>query len=192
MENRDAFGQARRDAVLNAIHESISETGKSPSTDVLDRVARKAEGKVIERIGNQSEKRFVEFASKSLIVKSVVNANPLNDVYDAIDKWTLFIDGFNLPPIPVQIKSSPRGVDVFKYGDPSQNKRPNASFQKLHGLMMVLNCGPSVKNPDLFDKQLRREIGRIVQIMDNDHPAAKHLTDITPNRFKDSSSFKIR
>jgi hypothetical protein len=184
------FRWAREEAMLQVLANAKGKSAQ-PTTQELIEAAEKAEKRKIEMVGNRSENKFVEFASKSRIVKCVVNANPLYDAYDAIDKWVVLIDGFNLPPLPVQIKSSRSDVEVFKRGDTKKNKKPNLSFRKLHGLMLVLNCGPS-SNPKIFDKQLRKEVGRIVNIISTDPKSTKHLSDITPNRFKDSNSFKIR
>ncbi|MCX6704829.1 MAG: hypothetical protein NT162_00620 [Candidatus Woesebacteria bacterium] len=183
---RDVFRESREREMLRV----LSETGGLATAEQMEEARRRGNTKAIERVGNRSEKAFDEFAFRSCIIKSVINPGPLSDVYDAIDRWILFVDGFNLPPLPVQIKSSQRGVQEFKQGNPNQNIRPNYSFKKLHGLILVLNCGPS-SNLDIFDKQLRVEAGRIINAISKDPSSTKHLTDITPKKLKDSNSFKI-
>jgi len=179
MEN-DRIGRARLGAMLQAQSEGRT------SNPELEQAAKRAENRITERTGHQSEKRFVEFASKSPIVKLVSSASALSDVYEGIDRWVQLVDGFRLPPLPVQIKSSFRGVELFMHGDPSQNKRPNYSFEKLHGLILVINSGPST-NLGLFNSQMRKEIGRVVRILDKNPDFMKDLANITPNRLKNNT-----
>lgn len=175
---RNRFAEARLSGMLKAQSE-----GKT-SNEELEAAAKNAEQKEIGRIGAKSEKMFAEFASKSAIIKSVINPNPWDDAHDAIDQWVVLIDGFNLPPLPVQIKSSETGVNVFKKGDLNKNIKPNRSFTNLDGLMIVVNCGPSVKKQEDFNGQLMREAGRIVRILKTDPSSLKKLYNITPNRLK--------
>ena len=156
MENRDVFGQARLEAILIANHEA---EGMAPA-EILDQVARKAELKAIEDMGEESENRFSVYARRLPIVKSVRNPTPEEDVYRGIDKWILFTENQGLPELPVQVKSSYHDAKRYKYGDPNTGRRPDPCFTRLHGMQIVLNCGRSVK-PGTFRKQLHEEMRRI-------------------------------
>jgi hypothetical protein len=158
MENRDrdVFGKARREAILDKIHE----TGGAATADVLDQAARTAENRAIEKMGEESEKRFVAYARQTDIVKSVRNANPLEDVYRGIDKWISLRDDQGLPELPVQVKSSYGDRKVYMYGDPETGQKPDPAFRRLHGMEIVVNCGRAVKLKD-FKKQLHEETRRI-------------------------------
>ena len=162
MENRDrdVFGRARTDAVLDAIHDSISETGKTPPTDVLDQVGRKAVNKKIEEIGEESERRFVAYARLTDTVKSVRKSKPLDDVYRGIDKWIQLRDTEELPELPVQVKSSYKDVRLYKQGNPNTGEKPDPAFTHLHGIEIVINCGRAV-SLKAFKKQLREEVRRV-------------------------------
>jgi hypothetical protein len=158
MENkdRDVFGRARQEAVLDKIHE----TAGTASAQVLDQVARKAEGRAIEKMGEESERRFVAYAKRTDIVKFVRNASPQDDVFRGIDKWVTLSEDLELPELPVQVKSSFRDVRLYKYGDPNTGRKPDPAFTHLNGIEIVLNCGRAV-NPKNFKKQLHEEIRRI-------------------------------
>ena len=169
MENRDrdVFGRARSEAVLDAIHNSINETGKTPSTDVLDQVGRKAVNKKIEEIGEESEGRFVAYARLTDIVKSVRNSKPLDDVYRGIDKWIQLRDAEGLPELPVQVKSSYKDARLYKQGNPNTGEKPDPAFTHLHGIEIVVNCGRAV-NLKAFKKQLRMEVRRVKLMLKGD------------------------
>lgn len=169
MENRDVFGKARQEAIFDEIHK----TEGTATTEVLDLVARKAELKAIENMGEESEGRFIAYARRTDIVKTVRNASPQEDVFRKIDKWiTLNEEG--LPELPVQVKSSYRDVRLFKYGNPETGRRPDLGFTKLHGIEIVLNCGRSVKLRT-FKKQLHEEIRRVRLMLKGDPSLANHI-----------------
>ena len=178
MEN-DRFKRARLRAMLQAQSE-----GKT-TNEQLDHAAKQAENRITERTGNQSEKRFEEFALRSPMVKTFTKASALSDVFEGIDGWIKMVDGFKLPPLPVQIKSSFRGVELFKHGDPTQGKKPNSSFERLHGLLLVINSGPTT-NLNLFNSQIRREIGRVVHTLEKNPEFMNDLTNITPSKLKNN------
>jgi hypothetical protein len=158
MENRDrdVFGRARRDAILDKIHE----TGGTATSDVLDEAARIAQNRAIEKMGEESERRFVAYARQTDTVKSVRNASPEDDVYRGIDKWITLREDLGLPELPVQVKSSFHDARLYKQGDANTGRGPDPAFTRLHGMEIVLNCGRSVKLK-FFKKQLHEETRRI-------------------------------
>ena len=156
MENKDIFGQARQEAIFNTIHES----GGTATAEVIDKAARKAESEAIIKIGEESEEKFDTFAKLTDIIKSGTDSSSYEDVYRGIDKWVLLREDQELPGLPVQVKSSYRDCRLYKYGDPNKGIKPDPAFIRLHGIEIVLNCGPSVK-PKAFRKQLHEEIRRI-------------------------------
>jgi hypothetical protein len=156
MENRDVFGRARQEAMLDAIRE----TGGTATAEILDKAAKKAQSDAIEKMGEESERRFNAFARKTDCVKYVRNSSPLEDVYRGIDKWMQLREDQGLPELPVQVKSSYKDVRLYKYGDPNMCTKPDPAFTHLHGIEIVLNCGRSV-NLKAFKKQLHEETRRV-------------------------------
>ena len=174
--NRDIFGRARREACLDLIHAT---DGMASNAD-LEQAARIAQQKVIEKVGNGSEKRFVYYALHSGMVKSVRIPDSiegaLGDVYDKIDGWVTLNPEFGLPELPYQVKSSRRDAKLFKEGDPNTKIKPDSGFTRLHGLMIVINSGPSVKQAG-FRRQLEEEIQRIKPIL-KAHPSYANFRNL--------------
>jgi hypothetical protein len=143
----DIFGYERRNALLDAIHA----TDGTASFDQLKQVVRKAEMKSIEKVGEDSEKKFLKYASHLDNIFFVQNAHPQEDVYKGVDMWIRFKKGEGLPDLPVQVKSSFKDVDAF---------RENSNYLKRKCLEIVINCGPKVTEEN-FKIQFRGEIKRI-------------------------------
>ena len=157
--NFDLFAQRRLDAMISAHSRGLT------SSEELVEAARMAEQRAIEEIGAATENRFLTFSKMVKSIKEVRNGTPQEDVYRGIDKWVIFKRHLNLLALPVQIKSSDKDVRKYKYGDPQKNTGPNPGFIKLQGVLMVINCGPSVK-PEYFKKQIYLETRRIRNILE--------------------------
>jgi hypothetical protein len=141
------IGFERRIALLEAIHN----TEGTASSEQLEQAAKKAELKSIEKVGDNSEKRFFKYVSRLEGVFFVQTAHPHEDVYKAVDMWIRFKKSENLPDLPVQVKSSFKDVDAF---------RENPNYVKRHGIEIVINCGPKISDED-FKHQFNNEIRRI-------------------------------
>lgn len=157
----------RREAVHKAIGNGIINDG------LLTIIANKAERNFTDGVGKKSEERFDKFANKIKFVKSVSNAPLLEDLFLGIDKWITFDESFKLPQLPVQVKSSRDGVDLFKYGDIEKDIEPNPTFTRMKGLMLVINSGPSM-TLKMFKRQLLCEAKRIKNLLDSGHILLKH------------------
>jgi len=57
-------------------------------------------------------------------------------------------------------------VRLFKYGNPESNTEPSSGFTDFKGLIMVINCGPSVTYKS-FRRQVYEEVSRIMTVLDN-------------------------
>jgi len=150
-ERHNAFSNAR----MNAVFDSIRQGNSSP--DELIKAAREAELDKIVEIRMKSEKRFKYYAKRLKAIKSFREADPLDDVYEGIDFWVSLDEKFNLPELPVQIKSSFKDVTAFKQGVP---------FERPKGIEIVTNTGPSTKFKG-FNRQIFEEISRIKEILEN-------------------------
>jgi len=183
MENINHSTQSQIDSIRHkALHNALVNGIKNDS--VLTEIANRAEEDYTDKIGEESESRFIEYSKNIKFVKSVSDTHPLEDHLLSIDKWITFDKSLSLPDLPVQIKSSYRGVFVFKNGDSKNFIKPNWVYKHLSGLMVVVNCGPLVK-PKEFRLQLLKEATRIRELIDTNH--------IPADRFiKDSNSSKIR
>ena len=179
------FRESRETEMLN----TLTETQGLATPNQIDDASRRGNNKAIERVGNKSEKNFGYYASRSHVIREAINPNPIDDAKVAIDQWVLLKDVLHLPPLPVQIKSSPKDVNLFKYGE--NGTKPHRAFTKLNGLMIVINCGPS-SDIKSFDQDLKSEIQRIRSIIHENPATITNLENITPKRLKDSNSFKIR
>jgi len=171
---RDRFGVARREAILD----ELTVTGGKASNKDLDQAARKAELAAIEKVGIESESRFDSFSARFRTISSVRPPTPEEDTYRKIDRWVTFKEELSLPEWPVQIKSSYRDARLFKFGDPNTNKKPDPGFISLHGLIIVINCGPSVKYKS-FRRQAYQEITRIKSILDTNPSFIKLIEKIS-------------
>jgi len=152
MKEKDAFGKARLDGILNAL--SAGETGN----DELREAGRRSELRAIEETGLASEKKFTRYAGNVDFIECVQDAVPYEDVYDGIDKWLRFKEYKKLPDIPVQVKSSFKDVRLF---------RESPKYRQLRGMEIVINCGPSITY-EKFLMQLSDEVERIEVSLKND------------------------
>ena len=173
--HRDIFGQARVEARLDMLSDA-KDKPIQPTTQELDAAAKLAEQSAIEQVGEDSEKRFSAYAKHLEIVKSVRNANPLDDVYRGIDKWILFREDQGLPELPVQVKSSYRDARLYKHGDPNTGRKPDPCFTRLHETEIVINCGRAVK-PKAFRRQMMDEVRRIKLALNADPTLTKYIKD---------------
>jgi hypothetical protein len=150
-KERDAFARARLDAMLSAHAAGLT------SNEDLENAAYEAEKRQIERVGVKSERRFDRFCRESeMLVVRVRKGTPLEDVYDATDRWIVLAERYGLPELPVQIKSSFRGVREFK--------KNNNGYSKLAGLVIVVNSGPSISLGNLRT-QINDEAKRIQHLL---------------------------
>lgn len=136
---------------LNAYFDLIRSTDGKATNEELELAAKRSENVYIQKIGDRSEKKFMEFAKRVDNVKSVFISSYEDDVFNSIDMWVKFNDSLGLPNLPVQVKSSIRGVRDFR----NENK-----YIKIKGLEIVINCGPSVTLAN-FNQQMREEVARI-------------------------------
>ncbi len=162
MKERGVFAQEKLNAMFNLIHET---DGKAKGDDVI-RAGEIALHKAIQRVGDNSEIRFTDYAKHLRIVKNVRDSTPDEDVYDGIDKWILFQPEFGLPELPVQIKSSGKDVSLFMNGDPKKGILPDPNYTKAKGIMVVVYCGTSIEKIDL-KRQLNCESRRIKRLLNN-------------------------
>jgi ribosomal protein L36 len=146
-KNGDIFSHARREAILD----TIRDTNGAASSDQLEQAARKAESKSIEKVGDESEKKFLKYVKRTKNIMFVQNAHPTDDVYGGVDMWIRFNKEEQLPDLPVQVKSSFEDVDTF---------RENSNYIKRNGIEVVINCGPRISDED-FNRQFNNEIRRI-------------------------------
>jgi hypothetical protein len=157
-ERRDIFKREREKAIL----ETLTKTHSGASFEEIEEAKKRAEHEAIQRVGEKSERRFLYY-SKNLkrIVERVRPGSFDDDYYNSTDAWLKLSQKFNLPQeLPVQVKSSYKDARIFKFGDPDTGREPNKNFIKRNGVMIVVNCGPSVKQRDL-KKQFLDEIRRI-------------------------------
>ena len=170
MGERDYYKESKLQAIFKLIHDT---EGKAKAEEV-DRAGKNAVKKAMDEIGEESENRFTIFAERMAMVEHVRESSAEEDIYGGIDKWILFKPELKLPELPVQIKSSYRQTILFMYGDQKKGILPDPSFSKLHGMMMVMNCGPSVEE-GYFKRQIRSEIQRIKQTLKVNPHLSKHL-----------------
>jgi hypothetical protein len=156
------INNVRQRAVHRAIGNGIMDDG------LLTIVANKAERDFTDEVGKKSEERFDKFANKIKFVKSVSDAPLLADLFLGIDKWMTFDESFKLPRLPVQVKSSRDGVNLFKYGDAERHIDPDPTFTRMKGLMLVINSGPSM-TAKMFKRQLLSEAKRIKNVLNSEH-----------------------
>lgn len=146
---KDRFSRARVQAILTAYSNGVRDP------DGLIEAAQNKQREIGITIGIRSENRFDRLALQMPIVKSVRNASPINDAYDGIDKWVEFTPNVNLPPLPVQVKSSDKRVEKYK---------ESREFIALCGMEIVINCGPKISKEE-FRKQFNSEVQRIKKII---------------------------
>ncbi len=142
------FNSVRDEAIFEAIGKGVSDPTE------LKRIGERAKIEAIERVGIESEERYVEYMRKYRRIK-VRDATPYEDVYDGIDKWETYDKSLKLPDLPVQIKSGWTDSEEF---------RKDPRYKKRFGIFLVFNVGPSVTQND-FDKQHERELARIAGIL---------------------------
>lgn len=141
------FGRDRREAILD----TIRDTDGAASSDQLEQAAKKAVSKSIEKVGDESEKKFLKYVKGINNIFFVQNAHPTDDVYKGVDMWIRFKKEETLPDLPVQVKSSFKDVDTF---------RDNPNYIKRKGMEIVINCGPKITEEN-FKQQFNNEIRRI-------------------------------
>jgi len=163
----DLFARTRLDAQLDLLHENPNATNAE-----LDAAAQNRIHRLQERIGNRSEKRFDSFAEHSRIITGFRRGSIHDDIL-GLDMWITVSAEFNLPyELPLQVKSSPERVRMFKFGDPNdpapKNRKPNQGYLKRHEVEVVMDCGFSL-NKEYFNSQLVSELKRIQSILQT-HP----------------------
>lgn len=144
------------EARLNFMLDAYSAGKTSPQE--LEEAARGITNRITSKIGKKAEDKFTEFALRSDKIRSLRNASINDDVFQGIDKWVSFNDELGIPTLPVQIKSSEKGVKEYK---------STRQFEKLNGAVIVINCSYKVTK-DYFEKQLESETRRILKIFDKD------------------------
>jgi len=150
---------------LNAYFDLIRATDGKATNQELEKAVRKAETIFVQKIGDRSEKKFMEFAKRIGDIKSVFKPSCEDDVFNGIDMWLKFNDTLGLPNLPVQVKSSDRDVNMFK------TKR---HYIKHAGMEIVINCGPTV-SLKMFRNQLTKEVSRIKNALISNPELYKNL-----------------
>jgi hypothetical protein len=149
-----------------------AKSGGAISPKRLASIAAETEKLFTNIIGKESGKSFDIYANLTQLIKKDSEADTRGSLLK-IDRWISLDPDLNLPILPVQIKSSFGGVDIFKKGDKKRNIKPNRTFTSLNGVIIVINCGPSITLTS-FQHQLCNEIGRIKTIIDS-NPSLKSL-----------------
>jgi len=121
----------------------------------------------IYKIGRKSEKRFLDLIFEYPYASFVRIGSHADDLEQGVDFWLKLDTKFNLPLLPVQVKSSDRDAKRFKKND--------TNYENAQRTILVLNAGPSVKSKKLFINELEAEINRVRQILEN-HPNMKLIT----------------
>lgn len=144
------------EARLNFMLDAYSAGKTSPQE--LEAAARGITNRIAARVGKRAEDKFTEFALSLNKVKALRNASINDDVFQGIDKWISFNDELGIPTLPVQIKSSEKGVKEYK---------KTRQFKNLNEAVIVINCSYKVTK-DYFGKQLESETRRILKILNKD------------------------
>lgn len=152
----------RLQAVRNALKNGIS------SDLLLTKIANRKEKEVVNQIGTESEKRFDEYTKNIKFVKNVSAVHTIENLFLGIDRWISFDKSLSLPELPVQIKSSRGGVNIFKFGDPKKGIDPNPIYTHLSGLIIVINCGQTTTFKG-FRSDLLNEANRIRSLLETNH-----------------------
>lgn len=139
----------REEAVKKAREEGVTEQEK------LDWAAYDAERQFYYKVSRESEQRFRNFSKSHPEIKQIRDSSHEEDVVKGIDDWIEFEDSAHLPDLPVQIKSSFRGVFEFK---------KDRKFRERKDLIIVLNCGPRITQEG-YDAQLASELARVREIL---------------------------
>lgn len=142
---KDPCSAGRVQAMLDALSRGI----RSP--EGLLEAAEKANEKLTKEVGNRSEENFISFAFQTKEVEFARKASSKDDLQNGIDAWVEFKPYMNLSPLPVQVKSSKKGVDEF---------RKSEKYKLLNEMVIVINCGHRI-GKRLFQKQFRLETKRI-------------------------------
>jgi hypothetical protein len=147
------YSNARLDAMLDTFT-----SGKCNSDD-LEKAALHAEHKIGAIVGEESEKRFVNFCDKYVYTASTRDSTKEEDQEKGIDCWVNFDSILNLPELPVQIKSSDKRVENFL---------KTKQYDKLGGKIIVINCGPGI-DQKIFNSRLTTEIKRIKKLLSEEN-----------------------
>lgn len=146
------LNNVRIQAMCNVIEKQPDAIG-----DTLIFEANRAQNRITDKIGKESENRFDGYRPRLGSITSSCPASINEDVRCGVDRW-ITINRLPGLAIPVQVKSSKAGVNIYK---------DSSEFNEAHhGLMVVLNCGRR-SNFGSFRHEFNQELDRICQILRN-------------------------